>query len=231
MTSFEILKQADRIVAGLIREKTPPVFETCRKAYADLGELVAFASRMMDDGVPPAFAAGVDDVVQRLDVFRAGHIGKNGDAKEMDAKGFTLYFKEQVEKALAEPTSRSLQRLYALRSAITKATSYFTNEGASISIEMYTDPFQQATAEKEGGGSAKITSGNAQAGEVTATPGISIEQVRAWEPQDVMKSVIQSVAKAEAEEKDIDFGWSTDLTSSEFLRGERPVDFGKDFTK
>lgn len=228
MTTFEILKQADRIVGGLIREKTPPVFETCRKAYSDLGELVAFASRSMDD-MPPGFAAGIDDVIKRLEIFRASHLGKNGEPKEMDAKAFTVYFKEQVDKALAEDPPRGLQRLYALKAAISKASSFFSSEQAAISVEIYTDPFQQATAEKEGGGAAEITSGAAQAGEVKATPGITMDQVRAWSPEDVMKAVAKTVETAEDEAREISSGWASDLTSPEFLQGARGIDFGPDF--
>jgi hypothetical protein len=227
MSSVEILRQAGRIVAGLIKEKTPPVFETCRKAYSDLGDLVAYSQKSFDDQIQPAFAAGIDSVISRLEVFRASHGNLAGVEKKMTDKEFSLYFKEQVEKAIGEKDEPGLRRLHALSSAINKA-SFFGTDGITLTI--FVDPFQQATAQVDEDGK-RITSGAAQKEEVTATPGIDIDDVKNFEPSDVLKDVAVKAEKASSEIKPFGWGWSLDLASKEFLHGERTVDFGVDGTK
>lgn len=226
MTVFEVLKQASHIVAGLIAEKTPPIFETLRKAYVDLGELVSVAKQM--EHVTPEFARGVNGLIERLEVFKASHItpGEKAEPKTFTAEEFAAYLKVQVDKAVAEKPAHGLQRLYALQNQITKALGdQYAGPGNDTSIRLveFTDPWQQASVEREGSGPAKVTSGTAQQGEVKATPGLTI--------QDVMKSVAQTAETAAASPFMIDVGWPSDLTSKEFLRGEKTWDFGRDGTK
>src|SRR5687767_9145078 len=221
--SFETLKQAARIVAGIIQEKTPPIFSNCRKAYSDLGDLVAYSSRSTDEGVSLEFATAIDAVIKRLEAFRARCVKAEGEPTKMSMEEFAVYFKEQVEKALEEEPAPSLRRLHALHEGIEKAVISYTSE-PGVQLVRYTDPWQQASVQREGNGAPVVTSGAAQAGEVKATPGISVDEV--------IKSTIASVDKAAQESREIqNYGWSHDLTSDEFMKGERKVDFGRDGTK
>jgi hypothetical protein len=221
MTSFEILKQANDIVAGLIKAKTPPLFDTCRAAYVDLGDLVAYA-KASDDEVTKEFAEGVSALISRLDALRSSVVPNKTVEKKMEAPELVAYVKTQVEKALTEETAPALRRLHALKAAIAKASSFFSGGEGAIPIEMYTDPFQQATAEV-GEDGKDITSGAAQVGEVSGVAGMSVT--------DVFKGMVANVEKAAREAKEIDSGWSVDLNSPEFLHGRRAVDFGRDGSK
>jgi hypothetical protein len=240
MTSAEILQHAQRIVSGLIDARTPPIFETCRKAYADLGELVAASKRM--DTVTPELAAGLDAVLGRLDVFRAGQRLGKSEEKAMTPDEYATYLQEQVEKALAEPGAVGMRRLRALQDGIKKALGDLyegRGDNPSINMTVYVDYFQQASVEREGTGAPKVTSGTAQAGEVKATPGISIESVKAPSAgptnglgaAGVMKAVTEKVEAAEKEAMELDTGWVSDLASTRFLRGDSTYDFGRDGTK
>ncbi len=228
MTSVEILKQASSIVAGIIKEKTPSVFETCRAAYSTLGDLVAYAKQ--SDDVTEEFANGITDVIKRLEPFRAGILKSATVAKKMDEAAFAAYVKEQVEKALAEESAPALQRLYALQGVLAKASF----EGTTIvSIDMYVDPWQQATLLVEDG-SRQVTSGTTQTAEVSVGGTSMAEVTKGAEGVtlgDVMKSVVQSVDKAARDRVEMDTGWSMDLTSNEFLHGKRKIDFGQDGAK
>jgi hypothetical protein len=225
MTVFEVLKQAGRIVTSLIGEKTPPIFDTLRKVYADLGDLVACVKQV--DGLTPEIARGVNALVERLEVFKASHNPLEAGAdKAFTLEEFVTYFKEQIEKGIGEPPGRSLMRLHALSAGIAKALGdQYAGPGdnPSINMRVFVDPWQQASVEREGDGAAKTTSGTAQQGEVKATPGISVS--------DVMKEVAKTVDKAAVTPFVIDVGWANDLTSKEFLRGERTWDWGRDGQK
>jgi hypothetical protein len=219
--SVETLKQAGKIVSGLIGQRTPPVFETCRSAYTALGQLTeyALARKSIDESVPTFFAAQMNEIITKLEPFRAPLGGAAGVKTKMSDDEFAAYFKEQVEKGMEEAPGIGLRRLYALNNEIEKAVLGFTSE-PGIEIETYVDPWQQASVEREGDGPAKVTSGRANAGEVKATPGISVD--------DIMKSVASSVEVTTKGAREINVGWTTDLTSPEFLQGERKIDFGPD---
>lgn len=226
MTVFEVLKQASQIVSALIGEKTPPIFETLRKAYVDLGELVSCAQKM--DEITPEFARGMSDLVARLEVFKASHAAGESkvEPETFTVEQFVEYFKVQVGKALEEPPARSLQRLYAFKAGITKALGdQYAGPGndTSIRLVVFVDPWQQASVEREGNAAPTVTSGTAQQGEVKGTPGLSID--------DVLKSVHKAVETASVTPFSIEVGWSNDLASKEFLHGQRTWDFGADGQK
>ncbi len=215
MTTAEIVKQANKVVEGLIAERTPPIFESCRTAFAELRELVAYAAKA-DDGISTMFAEGINSVIKRLDPFRAPVAKTVTSPKEVDEAGFATYVKEQVEKAVAEEPAPALQRLYALQRVLAKASF----EGKTTApIEAFVDPWQQASAQADEDGK-KITSGTAGKEEV-AIPSVG----------DIFKAMVSTVEKAAIERIEIDTGWSRDLTSKEFLQGERLVDFGRDGSK
>lgn len=221
MTSAEILKQASRVVAGLIKEKTPPLFSTCRAAYKTLGEVVEYAAKAekaYEEGVSKAFASAVDEVVKQLEVFRASLPDAPTVTKALPAIELATYLKDQVEKALAEEPARSLTRLHALKRAVEKASYDGTDV---VTIETFVDPWQQATVAVDGDGK-RVTSGAAGVAEVAGIPSMSIA--------DVMKSAVASVEKHQREATTIDSGWPMDLTSREFLQGERGI-FGFDTDK
>jgi hypothetical protein len=226
MTIFEVLKQASRITASLIGEKTPPIFETLRKAYVDLGELVDCAKRI--DEVTPEFALAMNGLISRLEVFKASPITATVAAEEkaFTAEEFAGYFKAQIDKAIEEKPAEALRRLHALQAGIAKALGdQYAGPGndASINLRVYVDPWQQASVEREGDGAPKTTSGTAQREEVTRTPGLGIE--------DLLKSAAKSVETAAVSPFVIDVGWSRDLASKEFLTGERNRDWGPDTAK
>ncbi len=224
-TSFEVLKQANGIVGGLIAARTPPAFETSRSAYAALGELVSYASKHMDADTNEHFAEGINGVIAKLAPLAPKKAGPPGEEKKMTLDEFGAFFEGQVEKALAEDGAPGLQRLYAMQASIEKAIgSWESDTDETVTAYFYVDPWQQASVEREGDGPVKVTSGTAQRGEVAGTPGIAIA--------DLMKSVIGKVEKAAKQSMDIDSGWSHDLSSPEFLHGVRKgPDFGRDFTK
>jgi hypothetical protein len=216
MTIVEILKQTGRVVADLIKERTPPVFETCRQAYKLLGEIVHHASKSHDDELGKEFAGAIDEVIKSLEAFRAP-LPAAGVAKEMKVEELAAYLKTQVEKALVEDAPRALTRLHALKAAIAKVS---WAGGETATIEEFTDPWQQASLEI-GVDGKKVTSGAAQVAEVTV-PGLAVA--------DLMKAMVTSVAKAEKEALTLDTGWPLDLTTPEFLQGGRGR-FGRDSDK
>lgn len=223
MTFVELLKQAEKIVSGVIKEHTPPVFETCRAALNALGDLVAFAqkSRPFDnDDVTLGFASAIGDVVQRLSPYQASAVAKLGEPKTFNAEEFMDHFKGQIEKALKEEPGAGLARLHALRAGINKASYFGTDR---VAIPLYVDPFQQATLETEGG-VTEVTSGTAgRGGDLGVKPvSLSLEDIMSRTVRDLQKSV---------EAAQIDTGWQPDLTSAAFLRGERRHDFGRDGAK
>jgi hypothetical protein len=214
MTSAEIVKQASKVVAGLIKDKTPPLFETCKAAFNELGELVRYAGKA-DEEITTEFAQGIDSVIKRLDALRATVVKGAPAKKEMDETAFATYVKEQIEKAVKEDAAPALRRLHALKSVLGKASWDGTTV---VAVEYYTDPFQQATLEIEEG-SRTVSSGNAGVDEVSV-PGITLDAI--------MKSVVNTVETAARDSFDMNTGWARDLASKEFLRGERNVDFGPD---
>lgn len=225
MKSVEILKQADRIVAGLITDKTPPIFETCRAAYADLGDLVLFARSQMADGVTEEFAEGINDVIKRLDVYRAIHVAQVAKAeKKMTHPEFALYLKGQVAKALKEDPARALQRLHAFQAGILKAYTFESDE--TVTIPVYVDPWQSETTED-----GQRTSGAGDTTTELSMETLNTDETTSISAASTLKAVASMVEKAAAEATEMaDVGWEMDLASPQFLRGDRRISFGKDGT-
>jgi hypothetical protein len=219
MKNLEILKTASRVVEGIIFEKTPPIFETCHRAYKSLGELVAYVANTRE-AVAPGFSVGINEVIKQLEVFRGTHAAGPPVEKTMKDVELAAYVKDQVEKALAEEPARALTRLHSLKAALAKATNSFSG-GDTVTIDAYTDPWQQATLQVDSDGK-KVTSGTAQAAEVTV-PGINVE--------DIMKSMVINVEKSLRAAAELNTGWALDLNTPQFLRGARGADFGRDGTK
>ncbi len=223
MKSGEILKSAERMVEGLITDKTPAVFDNCRSAYVELGELVAFARSEMADGVTTEFAAGINDVIKRIDPYRAVHSAKlNKTEKKMTVEQFAGYLKQQIAKALAEEPAEALRRLHALQAGIRKAYTFESTD--TVSIQLYVDPWQMETTED-----GVRTSGAGDTTTEIPIESLTTSDVTTVSAASTLKAVADMIEKSVVDAAEMtDIGWELDLATPKFLRGERSLDFGKD---
>lgn len=126
-TKLSVLSQADQIVKGQIAQRRPPMVETLKAAYEQLGAMTAVAKglREQNDGLPSAMSGGICDVIRSLSAFRSGYASNDPTqvvsgavTKRATLPEFIGYVKTEIEKSVKEEAPEALARLRAVEAVI-----------------------------------------------------------------------------------------------------------------
>lgn len=139
-TKLSLLSQADAIVKAQIVQRRPPMFETLKAAYGQIGDLAETAKsflgetskgfREQNDGLPSEFDGGINQVIRNLSAFRSGYASNDptqqvsaGVTKRASQAEFLAYLKTEIEKSATEEAPEALARLRAVAGVIKSAVA------------------------------------------------------------------------------------------------------------
>jgi hypothetical protein len=183
-TKLEILSQADKIVSAQITQRRPPMFDTLKSVYAQLGELASVSKGLRADGegLPSEFAGGINDVIRSLSAFRSGYASNDPSqvvagtvTKRASLAEFVGYVKTEIEKSIKEEAPEALSRLRAVSGVIKAGLAELDavkDNGAEIKENGKVVAVSGGIAKADGGVTIPVTNDPMQV-KTTETPAAS----------------------------------------------------------